>query len=72
LSKGGASRLTIRLLWMPPSGANSQIASGIWLLTSFKSGTVRVYGKVMSSWPEINANVAVDRLRMIVYSMPSR
>ena len=69
--KGGASRLTIRLL-LTLLGASSQIASGAWLRMSFRSGIRTVYGQVMSSFPAINANTAVDRLRMIVYSMPSR
>jgi len=71
LSKGGLSRLAIRLR-LTAIGANSQIASGIWLTTSFSSGSVPLYAKVMSNFPATNANIAVDRLRMIVYSMPSR
>ena len=71
LSNGGLSRLMIRLRLMLP-GVISQIACGIWLFTSFNSGTVRLYGKVMSNFPAMNAKVAVERLRTMVYSMPSR
>ncbi len=71
LSKGGLSRLTIRLR-LRPTGPISQIACGIWLFTSLSSGTVRLYGKTMSNLPETNANTAVDKFLMIVYSMPSR
>ncbi len=70
-SKGGLSRLTIRLRLILP-GLNSQIALGIWLSIFFLSATVRLYGKVMSNVPAVKANVAVDRLLMIVYSIPSR
>ena len=71
LSKGGTSRLTIRLR-PTPVGANSQIACGICAFTSFHSGTEVPYGQVMSNLPAMKANVAVDRLLTIVYSMPSR
>jgi hypothetical protein len=37
LSKGGTSRLTIRLR-LALSGASSQTACGAWALSSFKSG----------------------------------
>ena len=37
LSKGGTSRLTVRLRWAC-SGATSQIACGAWAFRSFKSG----------------------------------
>jgi hypothetical protein len=47
-------------------------AACIWLFTSFSSGSVTLYAKVMSNFPATNANIAVERLRMIVYSMPSR
>ena len=39
LSKGGASRLVIRLA-LAFAGASSQTACGAWLLTSRNSGTV--------------------------------
>ena len=71
LSKGGLSRLTIRAR-LRPTGPIMQLACGIWLFTSFNSGTVRLYGKAMSNFPETNAKTAVDRFLMIVYSMPSR
>ena len=57
---------------MPPNYVSSQIACGLWLFASLKSGTVRVAGKVMSNFPEMKANVAVDMFFMIVHSMPSR
>jgi len=70
-SKGGLSRLMSRLRLMLP-GVSSQIARGSWLFASFRSGTVRLYKKVVSNFPATNPNTAVERLRMIVYSMPSR
>ncbi len=54
LSKGGLSRLTIRLL-VALLVRNSQIACGAWLLTSFSSGTVTTKGQVMSNLPETKA-----------------
>src|SRR5713226_8754984 len=42
LSKGGTSRLTIRLR-LTAVGVSSQIACGILLTTSFNSGTERAY-----------------------------
>jgi hypothetical protein len=33
---------------------------------------VRLYGKAVSNFPEINAKTAVDKFLMIVYSIPSR
>ena len=71
LLKGGASRLTIRVLAMP-RGRNSQIASGAWLLISFNRGIVTSYGNVMSTLPATKASSAVERFGMIVHSMPSR
>ena len=72
LSKGGLSRLTIRLR-LTLLGASSQIACGAWLLTSFSSGIVTLYG-------EGHVELAGDKGQvsrssgcvMIVYSMPSR
>jgi hypothetical protein len=63
--EGRPSRLT-------PIGANSQIAPSIRLFTSFSSGSVTLHAKVMSNFAATNANIAVERLRVIVYSMPSR
>jgi hypothetical protein len=57
---------------LPVATVVSQIARGAWLLTSFKSGSETPYGKVMSTFPAVNANILVERLGMIVYSMPSR
>ena len=71
LSKGGALRLTIKVL-LTPLGRNSQIACGSWRSMSFSNGTVTSYGKVMSSFPATKASSAVERLGMIVHSMPSR
>ena len=41
LSKGGTSRLTIKLR-LSPTGPISHIACGIWLFTSLSNGTVRL------------------------------
>jgi hypothetical protein len=71
LSKGGLSRLTIRPR-LRPTGPISHSACGIWFFMTLSSGTVRLYGKVMSNFPETAANTAVDRFLMIVYSTPSR
>ena len=71
LSKGGLSRLTIRLVLALP-GARSQIACGAWVLMSFNSGIETSNGKVMSNLPAMKARIAVERFGMIVYSMPSR
>ena len=68
LSKGGASRLMIRLRLIPP-GVTSQIAPGSWLLMSFDNGRVVA---IQSSFPATKARFAVERSRMIVNSMPSR
>ena len=53
-------------------GVSSQIACGSWLFAAFNSATERPYEKVMSNFPATNPNTAVERLRMIVYSIPSR
>ena len=53
-------------------GEMSQTASGICDFTSLTSGTVISYGKVMSNLPAANAKIAVERLGMIVHSIPSR
>jgi len=71
LSKGGLSRLMSRCR-LPPDDVISHIACGIWVCTSFNSGTVRLYGQIMSNFPEANARIAVDMVLMIGYSMPSR
>src|SRR5215469_4342261 len=52
LSKGGTSRLMIRLA-LAFAGTSSQIACGAWLLTSRNRGTVTSNGKVMSNWPAL-------------------
>ena len=55
LSKGGLSRLTIRLR-LTLVGVSSQIACGAWLWMSRISGIVRLYGVVMSNLPAMNAS----------------
>ena len=71
LSKGGLSRLMIRLVLALP-GASSQIACGAWFFTSFSIGIDTSNGKVMSNLPAMKESIAVERFGMIVYSMPSR
>lgn len=71
LSKGGFDRLTIRLVLTLPAGS-TQFASGRWLLMSFISGTVTLPAIVRSYCLAIKARITVERLREIVYSMPSR
>ena len=71
LSKGGADRLTIRLVLTLPAG-KTQVASGRWLMMSFISGTVTLPAIVRSYCFAINARITVERLREILYSMPSR
>src|SRR5215471_6002055 len=51
LSKGGTSRLMIRLA-LAFAGTSSQIACGAWLLTSRNRGTVTSNGKVISNLPD--------------------
>ena len=70
LSNGATSQFMTRLRLILV-GFNSQNAYGAWFLTSRASGTDKP-PKVMSSLPETNVRIAVDTLRMIVYSMPSR
>ena len=70
LSNGGTgfiSRLAATFI-----GDMSHIAVGIWALMSPTRGTVTSNGKVMSNLPETNDSIAVERLAMMVYSMPSR
>src|SRR5712671_2687353 len=69
-SNGATSRFMTRLR-LTLVGLSSQNASGAWLLTSLVSGTDRP-PKVMSNLPETNVSTAVDTLRMMVYSIPSR
>ena len=71
LSKGGLSRLTIRLVFTF-IGAISQIAAGSCALMSCSSGMVTSAGNVMSSLPATNARMAVEQFGMTVNSMPSR
>src|SRR5215813_12975755 len=71
LSNGGESRLTIRLV-LTLVGPISHIAFAAWLLTSFAIGMDQSYGKDISPLWARKARTAVDRLEMIVYSMPSR
>ena len=53
-------------------GSTTHTAFGAWFLTSLSSGIETSVGNVMSNWPEIKPRMAVDRLVMMVYSMPSR
>src|SRR4051812_33505971 len=71
LSNGGTSRFTIRLV-LTFIGATSHTASGAWDLMSLSSGIVTSVGNVMSNLPAMNARIAVERLGMMVNSMPSR
>ena len=57
---------------LTPRGLSSQIACGSWLSMSLSNGTVTSYGKVMSTFPARKASSAVERLGIIVHSMPSR
>src|SRR6266852_4436047 len=75
LSKGGLSRLMSRLRLMLP-GVSSHIASGSWLCASSKSGTVRLYEKVMSNFPATNPQyrrreIADDRILDAVEIRPA-
>ena len=71
LSNGGARELTIRLL-LTPLGRNSQIAWGSWRSISFNKRHGHLVGNVMSIFPASKAKSAVERLGMIVHSIPSR
>jgi hypothetical protein len=71
LSKGGFSRLMIRLVLTLPGGS-SHVASGRCLCRSRVSGIVRVPAKVSSYLPATKARIAVERLRKSVYSIASR
>ncbi len=71
LSKGGASRLRIRLVLLFIE-VTSHTALGIWPLMSFSSGIVTSHGKVMSKRPDTKLSIAVARLGTTVNSMPSR
>ena len=53
-------------------GSITQTAFGACDLTSLSSGIDTSVGKVMSNLPATKARIAVERLVMIVYSMPSR
>src|SRR5262249_11906871 len=67
---GGESRLTIRLV-LTLVGAVSQIALAAWFFTSFAIGMLQSYGKDISPLPARKARTAVERLAMMVYSIPS-
>ena len=60
------------LLYGPPGLGKTQVASGRWLMMSFISGTVTLPAIVRSYFRAIKARITVERLREIVYSMPSR
>lgn len=53
-------------------GDISHWAVGICAFTSSISGTVSSNGNVMSNLPEAKDRIAVERLAMMVCSMPSR
>ena len=61
LSKGGSSRLTIRLV-LTLFGRSSQIACGAWLLMSFSSGIVTLIGP---GQVELAGDKAEDRRRAV-------
>ncbi len=71
LSKGGASRFTIKLvLWFV--GTKSQTAFGASVFIFFISGAVIPNGNVKSNLPAMKARIAVERFGIIVHSIPSR
>jgi hypothetical protein len=71
LSKGGFSRLIMRLVLTLPGGI-SHVASGRCFCRSRVNGMVSVPAKVNSYLPATKARIAVERLRKIVYSIASR
>jgi hypothetical protein len=71
LSNGGADELTMMLV-ATLIGSTTQTAFGACALTSLSSGIDTSVGKVMSNFPETNPSIAVERLVMMVNSMPSR
>src|ERR1700716_3615594 len=70
LSKGGEDELTMMLV-LTLLGSTTQTAFGACVLTSLRSGIDTSVGKVMSNWPETNPRIAVDRLGIMVNSVPS-
>jgi hypothetical protein len=68
---GGLSKLISRLPWVLV-GCMTQIAFGAWACTSFTSSGGSSPVKVMSNLPDTNARIEVERLGMMVNSMPSR
>ena len=71
MSNGGEDELTM-ILVETLIGSTTHTAFGACVLTSFKSGIDTSVGNVMSNFPATKARMAVDRLVMIVNSMPSR
>src|SRR6202022_50281 len=71
LSKGGEEALTMMLV-LTLFGSTTHTAFGACALTSFRSGIDTSVGNVISNCPEINPRIAVERLGMMVNSMPSR
>src|SRR4051795_10704007 len=71
LSNGGADELTM-ILVATLLGSTTQMAFGACDLTSFRSGMLTSVGKAMSNLPATKARMAVERLGMMVNSMPSR
>ncbi len=71
LSNGGEDELTMMLV-ETLIGSTTQTAFGACFLTSLSSGIETSVGNVMSNLPEIKPRIAVERLVMMVNSMPSR
>src|SRR4029078_3985790 len=71
LSNGGADELTMMLV-ETLVGSTTQTALGAWDFTSFSNGIVICVGNVMSNLPATNPRIAVERLVVMVNSIPSR
>src|SRR4029078_6310154 len=71
LSNGGEDELTMMLV-ETLVGSTTQTALGAWDFTSFSKGIVICVGNVMSNLPATNPRIAVERLVMMVNSIPSR
>src|SRR3954471_12921739 len=71
LSNGGEDELTMMLV-ETLIGSTTHTAFGAWFLTSLSSGIDTSVGNVMSNLPATKARMAVERLVMMVNSMPSR
>ena len=71
LSNGGEDELTMMLV-ETLIGSTTHTAFGACVLTSLSSGIDTSVGNVMSNLPETKPRIAVERLVMMVNSMPSR